>query len=522
MSNNKSKDKEKKLEESEKNSTKNIIKQKFKAKLEIEKRKQEYLDSIKKIQESKKEAIAKGKELKESIRQEAIKQKEELRKATLQYKKNIKNQRKLVSNQYRVIREEQSKNREKFKLEMQKIQNISLSKRLQFKKEILEAQKDRKKFILNNREEIQKIKQNIELEIRENKEKYNKKRLELAREQVSHIEKLTRQKKELESLKKQQSLSNVEFYKKLAIAKQKRVDAQKARKQEIKALIQKEKNNLQLDINQIKKEKISYEMLLKQKEQNQKIQIEKLKLEKEKLSQIEKAQEIMRNEALASKESSLLDSQQNIYKIESFIQTNGDSSSTIVDQKHFPSPIDLNNETLKGFVINEVGAKALKVFQKLNRKRSLIPLEKAKITNEEKQLIEKVRELRLENSLVPISQYAKLAAFIENKKLTNERIQGIIVSIVYNLTRGKVFSFLGGYFSIVKVRGYRKIVYRKTAQKISRFSIINLPESNATKKFEEIIASKLAFQPFIKITENITLANIDNQIKVITDIPFMR
>ena len=498
-----------------------LIKEKFNSKLEIKKRKEDFYLKFNEIRQAQNDVVNKNNEIREIIKQEKLNESKYLKKLRINQKRDLETKKKQIANQKHAIRNDEQKFKESIKLEIAKTKQNILNQKMKSNRELLKAKTERKQKIFENKKLIQKIKQKDQNERIKQKNNKEKKKVEISRMQVQHLEQLGKQKKELEDIKKQYMLAKLNSSQKMEKIKNERMQIQKNRREDLETQIRNEKQNLELDIVKMKNENISYKNLLKLKNVEAKISAEKLKLETAKIKQENIVLENNFEDESVQTFTNENISDYNEIKSNKFFVEKTNSETSLFDKKAIPPKIDLTSKTIKGIIINEAGRRALRIFNKVN-KLSSKPFHKLKISKQEKDLIEKVRKLKAENSLTPISDYVEMAAFSEGKEFNKNKVQAIIISIIYNLLKGKTLSFLGGYFSVIKVKGCRKIVYSKDIGVASKLSIINLPDSNTTQRFEKILAEKLEYSPFIKISENIVLSYINNEIRLISDVAFMR
>lgn len=180
----------------------------------------------------------------------------------------------------------------------------------------------------------------------------------------------------------------------------------------------------------------------------------------------------------------------------------------------------IEDEVLKGKIVEEVGKVGLKLFEQANKDETKLSINKLKLPANIIDTIKLIQELKDQKDLIDIREFGKYISYLVQKEVSHDELDKYIASTVASILRGKTFSFIGGYFRAIKVKGYTFIVFEDKLT-VSKGTLISLPNSEFTSTLEKMVIDKLNRGAVIQISNNIAIRVAEGTIQVLNDLPLL-
>ena len=481
-------------------------------------------------------------------------------------KNKIRNKEEIKSTKLRIKKERAEL---KLKIKHSKAEEASLRKQAR-RKNIQDKNKLRKKELLFKKELIE------ELEILSQNKKIIKNQKELIEDQIKMQKQLYRSRKsesnstlwrQKQEIKSQLKIQKIEAAAKLAEISKKEHD----RNNQLKLKIQKQKNETQNFVEEYKKIILEKEKEIKIKENYLKQKARRKNLDKKRERQNEMLQkklerEVIKKQRLHSKmrfKNNALDNRkEDIEKIESLknqiinLTENNKEISKDNKEKVAKYQIEIKNleknidkasdkkiksssekqkreiEDTMSFVtkssdyeveemqITSNNSREIKLFKDFSKTENKIDLKKAKI---EKQIIDKIllfQKLKQQEEVVDISDFIDYIGFMIGREIDSNATKQAIISIMYQINRGRIFEFLGGYIEMNIVNGYR--IFNFTKEVNIGSDVFSLPKNDFGNSLNKTIKNKISNGMTVKLFNNLGIKKIDNKIHILHDVGILR
>ncbi|WKX02187.1 hypothetical protein [Candidatus Mycoplasma mahonii] len=490
-----------------------IIKQKYETKTEIASAKTQLYEMMKKIQVEQTKARLKTQKLMQDLKKEKIQLRNMDRAQKLKEKKKIVNQNSLIAknkelllkakkglkddlnlikidqknvaiNQKKKCLVELQKIKLEIRLEKQaqkekliQVKNNTLENKNKLQKQLIKKNKNNKALILQAEDELNKkradiLKKKADVAIQRKKNRENAK--------AKIMERIVKAKAEKKELKLKRIKTKNKHNERLLILKGKKLIANEDSIYEIKEL----EKNVEDTKNNIKKEKIYYE--------DRKIEINE-----------------SANDELNNNLSELADSNQMVFQSihtkESFVQNISRYEKNLI----------------KGTILNKVGKRERKIYDKYNSNNIKKTLAKLKVSEVEKELIIEMIKLKDKDSLIDLREFAKYAAYMTDTEIKDEDVESQVVAQLANVLMKKTLQMLDGYFKLEKVGKYKLIKWNKNTSSY-KSNIISLPQNDYSIMFQKVLKEKLKKGAIVKISNNVAIKLVNKEVIVLHDIAFIR
>lgn len=181
---------------------------------------------------------------------------------------------------------------------------------------------------------------------------------------------------------------------------------------------------------------------------------------------------------------------------------------------------NIDNQQLRGQIIDKVGSHGLKLYEAANREDTKLSLSKIKLEQRFIEDIKLFQELKNQKLLIDIREFGKYISYILDKDVTSDELQEYIVSSIAFLLKGKTLSFLGGYLRLERHKKLSLIAFDKKLVTHAH-TVVSLPQSEFVEVLEKMIIDKLNRGAVVQVSNNIALKVDNGEVKVLCDLPFL-
>ena len=175
---------------------------------------------------------------------------------------------------------------------------------------------------------------------------------------------------------------------------------------------------------------------------------------------------------------------------------------------------------VEGIDITSNNSKEIKLFKDFSKTENKFDLNKAKINKEIINRVLLFQKLKRQDQVVDISDFIDYIGFMIGRDIEANTAKQAIISIMYQINRGRVFEFLGGYIEMNIVNGYR--IFNFTKEVNMGADIFSLPKNDFGKSFNEIIKNKISKGMTVKLFNNLGIKKINNEIHILHDVGILR